>query len=192
MKDPWRLRLRAMLALGGITTVVFAGAASAGQAQHESLQDEGAYVIEDYCGVAGLDVRVDFALDARLRIVPRGSTGLAYFLQVGTKRETITNLANGRSLTTLARVLEKDMQVTDNGDGTLTVLALATGNATLYGSDGRALARNPGQVRFELLVDHGGTPADPSDDENLEFLGVVKPSTGRSDDFCEAAVPALT
>jgi hypothetical protein len=38
----------------------------------------------------------------------------------------------------------------------------------------------------------GGTPTDPSDDEFLEFLGVVKESTGRSDDFCEAAVPLLT
>ena len=28
----------------------------------------------------------------------------------------------------------------------------------------------PGQVRFELLVDHGGTPSDPSDDEFLESL----------------------
>jgi hypothetical protein len=51
------------------------------------------------------------------------------------------------------------------------------------------LFRNPGQVRFELLVDHGGTPSDPSDDEFLEFLGVVKGSTGRNDlegrNFCD-------
>jgi hypothetical protein len=62
----------------------------------------------------------------------------------------------------------------------------------LYGEDGKAIARNPGQARVEILVDHVGTPADPSDDEFLEFLGVVKESTGRTDDFCEAAVPALT
>ena len=61
----------------------------------------------------------------------------------------------------------------------------------LYGEDGKVIARNPGQVRFEILVDHGGTPTDPSDDEFLEFLGVVKESTGRSDDYCEAAVPIL-
>jgi hypothetical protein len=57
-----------------------------------------------------------------------------------------------------------------------------------HGPDGKALARNPGQVRFELLVDHGGTPTDPSDDE---FLGLVKGSTGRTDDFCAAVVPVL-
>ena len=91
--------------------------------------------------------------------------------------------ANGR--------YQKDLHVTDNGDGTLTILVLATGNYTLYGEDGRAIARNPGQVRFELLIDHGGTPDDPSDDLELDFK-IVKESTGRSDDACEAAVPALS
>jgi hypothetical protein len=82
--------------------------------------------------------------------------------------------------------------VTDNGDGTLTILLLSTGNAVLYGEDGKVIARDPGQIRVEILIDNGGTPTDPSDDEFIEFLGVVKESTGRSDDFCEAALPLLT
>ena len=61
----------------------------------------------------------------------------------------------------------------------------------LYGEDGKAIARNPGQVRYELLVDHGGTPNDPSDDVELGSTD-VKESTGRSDDFCEAMVAALS
>ncbi|MBA3718709.1 MAG: hypothetical protein H0W95_00215 [Nocardioidaceae bacterium] len=76
-------------------------------------------------------------------------------------------------------------------DGTSTILVLATGNSLLYGSTGKAVARNPGQVRFEILVDNGGTPQDPFDDEFLEFLGVVKESTGRSDDYCAATVEAI-
>jgi hypothetical protein len=55
------------------------------------------------------------------------------------------------SLRSFARVIEKDLRVTDTGDGTLTVLILATA------------AEEP-----------------------------VKGSTGRSDDFCEAAVAALS
>ena len=39
--------------------------------------------------------------------------------------------------------------MTDNGDGTLTILVLTTGPAAVYGPDGKAIARNPGQVRFE-------------------------------------------
>lgn len=89
-------------------------------------------------------------------------------------------------------MIDKDKTVTDNGDGTLTIVILATGNAVLYGANGKAIARNPGQLRFAILVDNAGTPTDPFDDEFIEDLGVLKGSTGRSDDFCTAAVAALS
>lgn len=192
MRYPHWTRRVAILALAGVAAVVFAAAASGGKVSHDAFQHEGTFVLDDFCDVPGLDVRVDFGIGARFHVVPRGRHQLSYFLQHGTRTETLTNPANGKSVTSVARVTEKDLRVTDNGDGTLTILVLATGNATLYGADGKAIARNPGQVRFELLVDDGGTPDDPWDDEVIEFLGIVKDSTGRSDDFCEAAVPALT
>ena len=102
-----------------------------------------------------------------------------------------TNRANGKTVTLTSRVINHDLRVTDNGDGTLTILILATGNDVFYGPDGKAIGRNPGQIRFEILVDHGGTPTDPFDDEFLADLGVVKGSTGRNDDFCGTVVPAL-
>jgi hypothetical protein len=43
-----------------------------------------------------------------------------------------TNQANDKSVTGVVNVIEKDLRVTDNGDGTLTILILATGNAVLY------------------------------------------------------------
>jgi hypothetical protein len=61
----------------------------------------------------------------------------------------------------------------------------------IYNSDGKAIARNPGQFRAEAVVDHGGTPNDPSDDTEISFE-VLKESTGRTDDFCAAVVPALS
>ncbi len=191
MRYPHRLRLATSLALGVVPAVVFSTAASAQKVARDAFHHQGTFVLEDFCEVAGLDVRVDFILDVREQVVPHGRAQLAYFLSHGTRTETLTNLASGSSVTSVTKVIEKDKRVKDNGDGTLTVLVLATGNATLFGADGKAIARNPGQVRFEFLVDDGGTPTDPSDDEIIEFLGVVKESTGRSDDFCEAAVPAL-
>ncbi len=98
---------------------------------------------------------------------------------------------NGNSVTEHIRVLGKDLSVTDNGDGTLTVIQLSTGNATVYDSSGKAIGRNPGQVRIEFVVDHNGTPDFPPDDILLSET-LIKGSTGRSDDFCEVAVPALT
>ena len=192
MRYPYWLRRIAILSLGVVAAIVFAAAASAGKATLDAFQHEGTYVLDDYCGVPGLDVQVDFSIDARFHVVQRGRQQLSYFLQLGTRTETLTNGANGKSVTSVARVTEKDLRVTDNGDGTLTILVLATGNATIYGADGKAIARNPGQLRFELLVDDGGTPRDPWDDEVIDFLGVVKGSTGRSDDVCDAVVPALS
>jgi len=106
-------------------------------------------------------------------------------------RVVYTNIATKQYVTEVTRVIEKDLRVTDNGDGTLTILVLATGPSSVYDETGKAIARNPGQFRYELLIDHGGTPSDPSDDEFLAFLGVVKESTGRTDDFCTAVVPAI-
>jgi hypothetical protein len=169
---------------------VLAVAAAAGQVVRETTHFEEEFVEENFCGVDALDVSFERVIDGRVQAHPKGPNGLVYFQTHGTQTEVVTNLANGKSVRSASKVLEKDKRVTDNGDGTLAVLVLATGNAVLYGPNGKAIARNPGQVRFELVIDHGGTPNDPSDDEILEFR-VVKESTGRSDDFCEAAVPAL-
>ena len=121
--------------------------------------------------------------------MPRGRDGLIYFANRLSITETFTNVDNDKFVVSTANFIDKDLRVTDNGDGTLTILILSTGNAVVYNSDGEAIGRNPGQVRFELLVDHGGTPSDPSDDTEISFEQ-VKESTGRTDDFCEVAVPA--
>ena len=192
MKHSRKLRLGAILGLAATAAVTLAAAASAGQVFRETIHEEGTLVLENFCDVPGLTIERAFVLDLRVHVAPHGRDRLQYFLQHGIRTEVLTNSANAKSLTSVAKVIEKDLRVTDNGDGTLTILILATGNAVLYAENGKAIARNPGQIRFEILIDHGGTPNDPSDDEFLADLGVVKGSTGRSDDFCKAAVPALS
>ena len=179
------------VALGLVVAGMLATGASAGHAFKDAIHDEDSFVIEDYCETAGLDVELSYVLDLRMNVVQHGD-GYSYFLQHGKQSETIRNLANGKVVTTQSTVTEKDKQITDNGDGTLTVVVLATGNAVLYGPNGKAIARNPGQLRFELLIDQMGTPDNPFDDEIIDRGDVVKGSTGRSDDACTAAVPALS
>ena len=192
MRNARTLRLIAILAIGGTAAVMLAPTASAGRVFRETIHEQDTFVLDDFCDVPGLTVELAFELHLRVHMVLHGQQGLPYFLQHGTETDVLTNLANGESVTSVAKVIEKDLRVTDNGDGTVTVLILATGNGVVYGGDGKAIARNPGQVRFKLLFDDGGTPSDPFDDEFLDYLGEVKASTGRSDDFCEAAVPALS
>ncbi len=178
-----------LLASAAITLV--ATASGGGQLFRESIDETEIFVEEDFCGVDGLSVEFARHTVGTVHAVPHGEDGLVYFGFNLKVTEVVTNLANDNFVTSSATIRDKDQRVTDNGDGTLTVLVLATGNATLYGPDGKAIARNPGQVRYEVLIDHGGTPSDPSDDEFLEFLGDVRESTGRTDDYCAAALPIL-
>lgn len=180
------------VALAGVVSMALAGPAGAQPLERGTFHEEFTEVVEDFCDVSGLTVQLDSVVDGRFLLNRHGPDGLAYALELIQLADTWTNIDNGNTITVRERTVFKDQRVTDNGDGTLTILVLGTGNFTVYGQDGKAIARNPGQVRFEVLVDDGGTPDDPFDDEFIEFLGLVKGSTGRNDDFCEAAVPALT
>ena len=190
MRHSRKLRLSALLALGVTAAVMLAAGAAAQPPFKERFHEEGTFVEEDFCG-AGLTVDGTFVVDGSVLVVAHGPDGLAYFMEHVSGTTTFTNRANGKTVTIEGIVVNKDVRVTDNGDGTLTILFLATGNDVFYGPDGNVIGRNPGQIRLEILVDHGGTPTDPSDDEFLAEE-IVKGSTGRSDDFCEAAVPALS
>jgi hypothetical protein len=192
MKHSRTLRLSAVLVLVASAAITLVATASGGgQLFREPIDENEIRVEEDFCGVDGLNVEFAIQRVGTVHAVPHGRDGLVYFGFNLKVTEVVTNLANGNFVTSFATIRDKDQRVTDNGDGTLTILVLATGNAVLYGEEGEAIARNPGQIRYELLIDHGGTPNDPSDDEFVEFLGEVKGSTGRSDDYCAAAVPVL-
>jgi hypothetical protein len=192
MKHSRVLRMSVAMGLATVAVTAFAAVGSAGKLFSEPIDETESSIETDFCGVEGLTVDFTSHIVGRVQAVPHGPDQLPYFSFKLKVTDVVTNLANGNDVLSEATVRDKDLRVTDNGDGTLTLLVLTTGNSVLYGEDGKVIARNPGQVRFEILVDHGGTPSDPSDDEELEFLGVVKESTGRSDDFCALAVPILT
>jgi hypothetical protein len=138
--------------------------------------------------LCGLDVQHDFDVKGSYRFVPHGRDGLAYFGDNVHGTESWTNLDTLKSLSHRFTFSDRDTKVTDNGDGTLTIEAQAQGGDTYYDTNGDVLFRDPGQTRFTIVVDHGGTPADPSDDEEVSFE-IRRESTGRNDtqgrDFCE-------
>jgi hypothetical protein len=116
----------------------------------------------------------------RAWIVPvnfHGPDGLGYGAEKLHSTATYTNLAAGKTMTEVLSGPTKDLKVSDNGDGTLTLLVLSTGSFKVFGPGGEFPFNDPGQIRFELLIDHAGTPTDPSDDEFLLFLedlGIVE------------------
>jgi hypothetical protein len=187
-------RLVLSLAAAGVAATASTSLARAAPAQpiREGGVFEETQEFEDFCDVSGLTVQVNSTTESRFMFNPHGPDGLGYGLEHLRITNVYANTANGNAVTEQVTTVFKDLRVTDNGDGTVTILVLATGNAVVRGPDGKAIARNPGQIRFEALVDNGGTPTDPSDDEFLDVLGDVKGSTGRTDDFCEAVVPVLS
>jgi hypothetical protein len=182
-------RFVAMVACCVAASIAVVGQAWGGKAFHESYHDEGSFVRQNFCGSAGLTVSVDFVVDGRVHAVQRAD-GFEYV--VDHIKETEVYTANGKTVTFVFRgIREKDLRKTDNGDGTLTFLKMLVGQDVLYGPDGKVIARNPGQSRFELLIDHGGTPSDPSDDELISEQ-VVKRTPSVNDDLCAAFVEAVT
>jgi len=184
------LRLTVLIAVAAAAMTLVAGAWGK-PLLHERFHDEGTMVFENFCDVAGLDVELAFVADGSVLANPHGRDRVPYFLESISETGVYTNLANGKSVSYAQKVIDHDLRITVNADGTLTILATSTGNAVLYGPNGEVLARNPGQTRVELHIDYAGTLSDPFDDEFLGFE-IVKESTGRSDDFCTAAVAALS
>src|SRR5919109_1125027 len=124
--------------------LVFAAAAGAKPVLKERLHNEGTILVEDFCGVPGLDVEIAFVADVTVLANRHGRNQLVYFLEHFSETGVQTNVANGKTVTQVSKGVNHDLRVTDNGDGTLTILATATGNDVLYGPAGEVLARNPG------------------------------------------------
>jgi hypothetical protein len=163
-----------------------APASSAKPLEHVRFQESFSEVEPGFCGLAR--VRVQGSTQVHLLAVQHGRERLAYYHENVRGSFSYTNLATGKTMSETFTFVGKDLKVTNNGDGTLTIVALGTGVHKVY-ANGKLFLIDSGQTRFAFVVDHAGTPSDPSDDEFVDDLGIVKGSTGRNDiegrDFCE-------
>lgn len=155
--------------------------------EHVHSQDSSREVIHNFCGFHRFTVQIDNHVRGMFLLNSHGPDELVYGQETAHGSTTFTNLKNGKTFTLVYNQVSKDLKVTDNGDGTLTIIALSTGSLKVYGPDGKLLFNDPGQARFKLLIDDNGTPTDPTDDE-LISARLIKGSTGRNDtqgrDFC--------
>ena len=190
-----RSRLRTVTAsvLAGfvVPSVLTMGPASAAPSKWDTFRFEyGPQVSRNFCGVSGLTIQQQGVAVGRERTTSRGPDGLPYYSVQEHLVDTWTNLETGESMAVVGAYRGGSLRVTDNGDGTLTVLVQNTGNTVYYSPNGEVIARDAGVFRFQLLFDHGGSPTDPSDDEFVAFLGVVK-NAGLNADFCAAIVQGI-
>lgn len=165
--------------------VVTAGSASAAVLENLHFEDSGS---EPFTFCKGLNIEVSWDDQVHEMVRTRGREGLVYFAANVHGTTTYTNLDTKKTYTNVYNFSDRNQQVTDNGDGTLTITIATPGSNRWYGSDGRLLFVSAGTFWFQILVDHGGTPTDPSDDVEIEdsFVGVkqagLDQTAGR--DFC--------
>ncbi|MEJ7628667.1 MAG: hypothetical protein WKF54_03670 [Nocardioidaceae bacterium] len=81
------------------------------------------------------------------------------------------------------------LDVTDNGDGTSTAIRLIVYRTVIYAESGETIGHLTGQIRLELLIDNGGTPTDPSDDQIISGKPIKIVEHG--DDVCTTLIGAI-
>ena len=175
--------------LAALAVVALAAPAAAGPPlEHENFHDEFTEVEENFCDVEGLSVEIHGVIDGTFLFNTTGQNDLPHLVTTVHGTVTLTNLTTGKSYTDVFDNVDKTLEVTDNGDGTVTVVQLLTGGGRVLGPDGKVVFHNDGQIRLLLLIDTGGTLYDLGDDVVLDEQ-LIFGSTGTNDtegrDFCE-------
>ena len=157
-------RLAALPAVALVMGAVVVAPASAAPVVHEQFTESFSVVIDDFCGE--ITARLDEHATGTFLLNVRGPDGLAYGQATVRRTLSFTNLANDKTYTLVSSFVDKDLKVTDNGDGTFTLITQFAGGTRSYGPDGEFLGAGGEVFRAEILVDENG--------EFLDFLGVVK------------------
>jgi hypothetical protein len=175
-------------ALGGSAATA---APSPWEVVHEVYDTQNPLTFENFCHVQGLTVVAGGSIDFRQRTTTQGADGLPYYTSHTTAFvDSYTNKATGAVATSTGKYTFHTIRVTDNGDGTLTVMSQYTINTQITDNAGHIVARDTGIYRYVSVVDHGGTPSDPSDDIELESSDLR--SNGLETDACAVIVTAIT
>jgi hypothetical protein len=161
-----RRKARGLAALPAVALLVGTAMtpAMAAPVVHERFTESFSEVVDDFCDE--ITVRIDEQATGTFLLNVRGPDGLAYGQATVRRTLSFTNLANDRTYTLVSSFVDKDVDVTDNGDGTFTLITQFAGGTRSYGPDGDFLGAGGEVFRSEILVDENG--------EFLEFLGVVK------------------
>ena len=172
----------ALLLAGGLA----AAPASGALLSQLHFQDSGS---EPFTFCEGIDASVAWDDTVHELVKARGREGLVYFAANVHGTTVYTNLDTGKTYTNVYNFTDRDQAVEDNGDGTLTITISSPGSDRWYGSDGKLLFVAAGNFSFQITVDHGGTPTDPSDDVEIEDSFTVVKEAGvdmtAGRDFCE-------
>jgi hypothetical protein len=189
MKRRAMVAVAAVAGIAALAVVALAGPAQAGPPlQKLHFHDDVTEVEENFCGVPDLSVEIHEVVDGTFKFNTTGKNDVPHL--VGTSHGTVsfTNLTTLKSFTNVFNGPDKTLKITNNGDGTATVIQLITGGGKWLGPDGKVVFKDSGQIRLQHVIDFNDTPLDLTDDVTLS-TELIKGSTGTNDtegrDFCE-------
>lgn len=182
-------RTAAVLGVFLLASALSAAPAPAAVVETGSGTDTFTFSDDDFCG-SGQYAESTVVVDYTYKLRTQGRDRLVYGVSGERVQQTVHFTDADMTFRAASVNNFKDLRVSDHGDGTYTILVKASGGSKLYGPDGKAIAHDPGQIRFELVLDDNGTPGVYDDDVEVSFT-LVKESTGRNDDYCAAMINAL-
>jgi hypothetical protein len=183
------LGLAAGVAAGVAAAAIVGPAASAVSGGWTTDHFEWGEVNEDTCDVPGLTVQDEGSGDSRYRTLLRGPDNLPYYEEHAIDTDVYTNLATGESVSLVEQRTFYAEHVTDNGDGTLTIVFISSGTHVMYDGAGAVIDRAAGSASIETVWDHAGTPSDPDHDQFLSHRFLR--DSGNQLDFCGSLVGAI-
>ncbi len=181
-------RLRTLAAIGGVVAVL---ATSLGAAPATAAPlDKGRFhdVLDETFDCNGTRTHQGGDVFGSFTYVKRGR-GLAYYRESVRGTVVFTNVATGGTYSNNFTANSRDLKITDNGDGTLTILSQGSGMSRWFDKNGTFVLSDSGMFRFSVVINLNGTPDNPDDDFEVDGSFVlITPRTGRADtadrDFC--------
>ena len=158
----------------------------------ELLKDrwDDTFVVPDFCGA----ISVTFHdVGHGITHVRLNAAGFPLFSGTGAGTTTLTD-GDGETITIRHAGHFRDLSVTDNGDGTVTVITENTGvPEKLVGDDGSMLLKDVGRIVFFSVINYNGTPSNTDDDVFVSggIVDVSGPHPDAESDFarfCEVTL----
>lgn len=158
----------ALAALGAMAlTLTTAAAAQADRPQISHFRGSGSHIEQEEGTCMDLPFPLLHEVEFNAVLTDQVRNGTYYFRLVAVNRSVYTNMETGASLTGQSSVQERDQRIVDNGDGTLTITFKTSGRESYHTPAGALIGIRLVRQTVEIVLDHAGTPADPSDDEVL-------------------------
>jgi hypothetical protein len=161
---------------------------------NDFIPDDPATTDDDLCGIP-VDTTIAGIANDQVRI---GKGGFLQFKGNFSGTVTSTSVETGLSVVNRMSNAYRDISVTDNGDGTATIITATTGvPEQLMTPDGKVLVKDVGRVVFKIIIDFNGTPLDAEDDEFIsqEVISESGPHPDLESNFeifCQVVTDALT